>query len=96
MKHFFKSERLDVALQSAENTDPEMAGLVKTARELEALSPVPPIEKEDFQTAKAAFLARAAAIAPQEVEPSVSEERTSWLSRLKKAVSYTHLRAHET
>lgn len=93
MTQFFEAKRLDAALRSGETTDPKLQGLVKTAQKLESLQSVPPIGRAEFNTAKAAFLARAVAIAPQETEPSTSLENSSWLSKVKQALQINQGRA---
>ena len=86
MTQFFEAKRLDAALRSGDHTDPELIGLVKIAHKLETLGSVPPLEKDEIQTAKAAFLARAQAMAPQRTAPGLSEENASWLSRIKEGL----------
>jgi len=89
MKQFFEAARLDAALRSGENSNPELAGLLKTAQKLKALGSVPPLEKEALNQTKAAFLARATAIAPHETMATVTTENTSWRAKLKEAFQFT-------
>ena len=88
MKQFLEAARLDAALKRGDTSDPALAGLVRVARKLEASRSVPSLEKEDFNTARAAFLTRAAFMAPQNANSVVKVEKTSWLSRIKENFSF--------
>ena len=81
---------MDAALKSGESTDPQLQGWVKTAQQLETLRSVPPLEKEEFTSAKAAFLAQASAMAPQETGAIVDAQKTSWVSQLKETLQFNH------
>lgn len=93
MTQFFEAKRLDSALRSGESTDPRIMGLVKTARQLEAIPSIPPLESDDLNTAKAAFLSKAAAMAPQQRPTPVAAERSSWLSKVKESLQINQRRA---
>ena len=86
MTQYFEAHRLDAALKSGETTDPKLAGLVKTAHQLETLTSVPSLTKNEFNSAKSAFLAQASAIAPREAMANISAENRSWLSRIKQTL----------
>ena len=93
MTQLFAAKRLDAVLRSGEPSDPQLQGLVKTAQQFEALRSVPPLEKDDFNTAKAIFLSQAAAMAPLETPTSIAAERTTWLSRVKENLQTNQGRA---
>ena len=67
MKRKNVADRLDAALCSEDFTEPELAGLVRAARQLESLKPVPPLSEQEKFNARQAFLAQAALM--REAEP---------------------------
>jgi hypothetical protein len=93
MTQFFKAMRLDDALKSGKTPDPKLQGLVKTARQLEVLRSVPPLEKDDLNTAKAAFLSRANSMASQQKPTPIATERSFWLSKVKESMLINQRRA---
>jgi len=85
MTEFFTAARLDAALKSGNSTDPEIMGLVKTARKLANSRPIPPLPKGDFSAARNVFLAQAAAMAPQASIPNIPQPKTTWIYRVQQA-----------
>ena len=84
------AERLDEALRGGHHPEPELAGLVAVARQLEALSSAPALSEEDLGAARQAFLAEVHRTRNPEPAPAAKQ---GWLTRIKKAFQPPRARA---